>query len=433
MKNKLKKSYKVISPVTIFQSLYLTVSSFIKNDLLSYASACTFGFLFSFIPIVIMTFVILIRFMHATPENVISVINQYIKLPDFINLENIANSITSIDKITNFEIVLFISIIWMARRFFSSIINVFKKIFNSDMKSKLFKNQLVIFSGEAICIVIISLFVFLTITIRTVNSAPFLDKIIHSFPFLEYIFSRFTVYYLPFILIFIVIFLVYKTISRAKTGFSITAIMSLACTFSYWIFLKIASYFINLNRYNIIYGVLSNIIVILMETFFFFVIFLFFAQWLYVAQYFDSLLICELYLLPNKDEDKFFKSLKRALFIQPKFLLRKKDFTTILKSGEYIYKENDTSRDVYYIFSGNVQLIHSTHVYNIEKGNFIGLESAFFDEIKREDAITLSDVELIKIPQEIFISLLERNSKASKKALNQMSEYFAKTYNHYKE
>jgi membrane protein len=163
------------------------------------------------------------------------------------------------------------------------------------------------------------------------------------------------------------------------------------------------------------------------------VIFLFFAQWLYVAQYFDSLLICELYLLPNKDEDKFFKSLKRALFIQPQFLLRKKDFITILNSGEYIYKKNDTSRDVYYIFSGNVQLIHSTHVYNVEKGNFIGLESAFFDEIKREDAITLSDVELIKIPQEIFISLLERNSKASKKALNQISEYFAKTYNHYKE
>ena len=75
-------------------------------------------------------------------------------------------------------------------------------------------------------------------------------------------------------------------------------------------------------------------------------------------------------IIANKDEDKFFKSLKRALFIQPKFLLRKKDFTTILKSGEYIYKENDTSRDVYYIFSGNVQLIHSTHVYNIEKGNF---------------------------------------------------------------
>jgi membrane protein len=43
-------------------------------------------------------------------------------------------------------------------------------------------------------------------------------------------------------------------------------------------------HFINLNNYNIVYGVLSNTIVLLLEAFFFFTIFLFFAEMVFVRQ-----------------------------------------------------------------------------------------------------------------------------------------------------
>ena len=59
---------KSLSPVAFVQSLYLNVGLFFANDLMSSASACAFGFLFSFIPVSMMIFVILFRFLHATPD-----------------------------------------------------------------------------------------------------------------------------------------------------------------------------------------------------------------------------------------------------------------------------------------------------------------------------------------------------------------------------
>ncbi|MBQ4236699.1 MAG: YihY/virulence factor BrkB family protein, partial [Treponema sp.] len=122
---------KKFSFVTIIQKIYLSLVFFFINDMWSYASACAFGFLFSFIPVVMLVLIILIRFFHATPEVIDSLFGDSGLMASFLNLDSVANTISGIHSVTNFEIIIGITIIWMARRFFSSVVGSINRIFHT--------------------------------------------------------------------------------------------------------------------------------------------------------------------------------------------------------------------------------------------------------------------------------------------------------------
>ena len=50
------------------------------------------------------------------------------------------------------------------------------------------------------------------------------------------------------------------------------------------------------------------------------------------------------------------------------------------------------------------------------------------EETRSEDAIAYTDVKLVRIPEERFFSLLERNPEVAQRALSQISGYFSKFY-----
>lgn len=204
--------------------------------------------------------------------------------------------------------------------------------------------------------------------------------------------------------------------------------MAAASTFIFSVVLKIMLEFINFNAYNIIYGVLGNAIVLLLGVFMFFVIFLFFAQWLFVYQFFDTLLLCELYILPDHNEPGIFATIKRALFIRPDHLMIKNGNLVFFKQNEHIYSLNEESTDAYYLVRGTVKLQTKNHISFIERGKFFGEEACMLNGIRTEDAVACTDVDVIRIPEETFFSLLERNPKVSRKVLSLISNYFSKFY-----
>lgn len=416
-----------ITFITFMQSLYLTFKSYLSNNLFVYAAACTFGFLFSFIPIVMMILVVLIRFLHLSPESVTNFLSPFLSNTSVLNFDNFITSITEIHPITNFEIVLGFAIVYMARRFFSSVLGSLRKIFGKEQKTNSLFMQLVIIVGEVIIVVLISALIALVLTARTVIKFPSLNKIIFQFDWLKDIIETFFTSSFPLFLIFIVVLLAYKAGSRTKPPLFFCTLMSGGTTLVFWIYWRLMKIFLNVNKYNIIYGVLSNTIVLLSEIYVFFMVFLFFAQWLYVAQFFDTLLICELYLLPTRDDTSLLSTLKRILFIKPEFLLRRDSSVMKIAEDNFIYQKNDNAENVYYIFSGRVRLIDNFHISEIDKGNFIGVESCMIEEPRQEDAYAITDLELIKIPRDIFVNLIENAPEANKKALSQVSSYFVKT------
>ena len=414
--------------VTLLQSTYLSCLFFYTNDLLSYAAACAFGFFFSFIPIVLMILVILVRFMRAKPQIVTDLLNVNSLLTNFINLENMAVSIQQIKKITNFEIIITLAIIWMARRFFRALIMSQRRIFKQNYHNRANRNQLFIFVGEVLITILLSSIVFIIATFRTIVQLPLLENLALRFPTMFHLFTSAITSSFPFILIFFAVTVTYRFASRTHPSLPASMLASLLCTVSFWVFQKIMRQFINVNRYNLVYGVLSNAIVMLVIAYAFFVIFLFFAQFLFVTQFLKTLLLCELYLLPDRNDTSLRSTMKRILFIRPDSLLNDGSHVINLKKGDYIYRQGDSGADAYYIVQGTVLVSRTNSLLFLGRGKFFGEESIMLEETRNENAQANTDVKIVRITEATFFSLLERNPKVARRVLSRISRYFSKFY-----
>ncbi len=402
------------------QILYFSVRYSSSNDLFSYAASCAFGFLLSFLPVVMMILTILVRFLHAEGEVVSEFLQVYPLIGSTINLENVIGSLLQMRTLTNFEVIVSITIVWMARRFFISLTRSLRRIFkHSDRPQKGF---ILVFSfaAEALLTICISVLIFLLIIFRSLVRLPILDELTLAYPDLMLSFTDLIAKNFPFILLFIGCVLVYKFMSRTKPTLMQCIFPALLCTFSFWGFRKLMKLFINVNRYNTVYGVLSNAIVLLLEVYFFFIIFLFFAQLLFVDQFFDSLLLGELYCLPGRDETKLKASIKRLLFIKPDSLLEREENILCLKKGSYVYRQGEESSFSYYVAGGEVMLIRQNSLRYLEEGSFFGEVACLSQQVRDEDAIAISDAVLIKVPVELFFSMLKRNPSLAQKSLSKI-------------
>ena len=395
------------------------------NDMWSYASACAFGFLFSFVPVVMLVLVILIRIFHASTDSIESLFGSADIISNFLNLDSVADTISQIHSITNFEVILTITIIWMARRFFSSIIGSINRIFHTQVPLRPMLSQVVIMAAEAGMVIISSLIIILNVAFKTLTKLEIFQKLSEIFPILMSTFTERTVIYLPYVIIFVVVFICYKASSRSNPPTWTCLWCAAGCTAGFFVMQKFMGIFLNVNRYNMIYGVLSNIIVLLLEVFFFFVIFLSFAEFVFVSQYFDTLLLSEIYRLPDRDETGLISTLRRLLFIRPDYLLKSDENVMYMKKGDPIYSSGEDGKFMYYIVSGTVKLLKKNNIAFVDSGSFFGEEAILMDGIRKEDAIAHTDLKMIKINEGKFYSILQKNPKVASKAMAKISKYFA--------
>ncbi len=407
---------------TVCQKFFLTCTFFGQNDLLSYASSCAFGFIFSFFPIIIMTSSILIRFLHASPEKLYPLLKYEKFLPEFINLENIIESFVHFKGSIFFEFIVGISIIWLARRFFNFMLKSFRCIFHSETQRKPFMWQIFMIAGEILLVVILALIVFVFITSVSLLDIKFVRQIV---PVFVQNFAINLLRYVPGILMFFFISIAYKFGSGTNPSGMLCLYSSGLCTIVFFLFLNVFSLIVDMPKYNLIYGIMGKTFVILFEIFIFFILFLFFAQNIYIHQFFDQLLLAELYLLPNKNNLKPLQALRRSMFIKPDYFIRNESVLISLPQGSKIFEVGSESNDVFYLAEGTVNLFSKNRVNYCERGDFFGELSCVIGKAREFTAIALTDVKIIRIKSEIFASMLEKNPVASKKVISQLSVYFS--------
>lgn len=415
-----KAPSRKITLYSFVQSLYLSISLFFSNDLISSASACAFGFMLSVIPTIMLICIVLIRVLHASPETLSALISGSPFSGQIFNGSYFASLLDSVHRITNFEIVISVAIIWMARRFFSSVVIALQRIFGGEVQPRPLRNQLIIFAGEILIVAFLSAIIFLSMTAHTIGLFPRFYGFLEPLNRAAELIARAAAVSVPFVLIFISCAFAYKFASRTKPPFSSSLIASAGTTVSFRLLTALFYLFINSNRYSMVYGVLSSVIVFLMGALFFFIIFLFFAQWLYVCQFFDTLLLCELYLLPQQKSRKSLSNIKRFLFLSPDFLTPKKGNTLCLKAGDYVYKKHEESACAFYIASGTVALQSGSSKTVLEQGTFFGEEQCILKMSRLEDAVSASDSLIVTIPYAEFRKLIERSPKVAGKAFSKI-------------
>ncbi|MCM1321271.1 MAG: YihY/virulence factor BrkB family protein [Bacteroides sp.] len=414
--------------LTTIQILYLTFMFFFQNNLFMYASSCALGFLFSAVPFLILIIAFVIRFWHTAPEAIMQFYDFDI-IFDTRQLHDLIETLFTVQKAGLFEVLIMVSVFWMAQRFFFSIMKSIRFIFHDKVERRPLVENVFIFAGEAILVLGTGTVIFLFITIRSLFSDFFAGKF--GILFIP-AFMQLLIKLAPYALLFFILMLAFRFAPRTKPDIGLCALSALCTTGSFFLVQKFFDLFLNAARYNLIYGVLGNLIIILLELCIFFYLFLFFAQYIFIRQFFDSLLLSELYLLPDREETKLLAVSQRLLFIRPDRFLISGAYgncsSVSLDAGKFLYTPGDASTGIYYIISGAVEIISITNCAYKDTGASFGEEECILHTRRTSSVHAIQKTQLLHIPCNMFYQLMQTNPSAAQKAMTIIMRYFAGIY-----
>ena len=417
-----------ITPITIAQTVYLVGRNYFRNSLISHARACSFAFLFSFIPIFMMITTVLIRILHASPETIVKIFKFIPELSPYFDAESVILAIQNTGGVHWFEILVGVFIFWAARGLFAAIFLGLKDIFHIAEEPRPVVRQLVMLIIEVAIVVLIAAIIFFLIMMQTISTLPIFNALNQKILPLTSFLSHYHLTSLPNILLFPVIVILYKMGTGTKIPFKLCFVDALLCNMTFWAFQLAMHTFIDYGRYMVIYGVLAKLLIVMLDVLIFFILFFFYAQLLFVYQFFDELLLGELYCLPKQNAKKLFHILRRILFIRPDYLMAKDVNMIHLKTNETIFMPDDTGTDAYYIARGTVKETRANGTSFYERGDFLGEASCVFEKKRETSAICMTDVDLVRIDSSTFQLAIAQNGDVAQKLLGQISTYFNEVY-----
>ena len=138
------KKYTLLKAVQVF---YLTSRFYIKNNLDASAAACSFGFIFSFMPIILIILSAFIHVLHASEAAVTKIVQLAQALGAGFDVAKVIHTVTSGISFSLVNAVLGIFTVWMARKLFVSIVQGLSQIFKTVAPPRPVVNQLLTFAG----------------------------------------------------------------------------------------------------------------------------------------------------------------------------------------------------------------------------------------------------------------------------------------------
>ena len=93
-----------------------------------------------------------------------------------------------------------------------------------------------------------------------------------------------------------------------------------------------------------------------------------------------------------------------------------------IEKGQQIYEAGSQGSDVFYIVSGFAEIVKNNHVEYANPGSFLGEVSAFLDIPRETTVIAKTDLQLVKIKEEDFQTLLQTNPKVTQRLLENVAK-----------
>ena len=419
IKIKLKRSQRLTK---MGQIIYLTCSNFQSNNLWESASSCSFGFIFSFVPLALIILTILVGILRVSP-GILEYVNAFAaEIESVVDIKPFLNNLINKRNFHVLDVFLGFWIIWMARKLFQSIVQALNKIFNSVIKRRGILNQAIVFISEFILVILIAAIVIVSFLFNQFISSSFFEPLQDFLPKIVSHNAHTVVTLAVYFMIFICTLFAYKFISGIRPPLWLCFIYSLLDTLCFYFISLWVSKVMNLTNYNIVYGTISTIVILMMKVYFFFVFFLFFAQMIYVTQNFELLLKCEVYLLPDSERSGWMIQLRRMLFINPA-ALKTSTNTKTCEAGDVVFIAGDKADHVFYIRQGQItEQIEGAADVVYKKGSFVGDILCLRDESFRGNGIATTDCKLIIFTAAEFKELMKKSPKAASKALSKLAE-----------
>jgi CRP-like cAMP-binding protein len=243
------------------------------------------------------------------------------------------------------------------------------------------------------------------------------EIVFRNFPMIK---GAFFQYAIPFLVTVVFFTILYKVIPTGKIpmGIAVTggaifsALMEIAKHFFAW-------YVANYTRYNVIFGSLETVVILVIWVFYIALILLFCAELM------ASFMSRDLILL----QKAFFKPGKKRLDRDERLFHK---FGRMYPKNTYVFQEGDTSNEMYYVLSGRIQLektLGTTRkiLTDMGPGHFFGEMATLIEAKRTASARASEDAELAVIDGETFRNLLRESDDASLLMLKEFSQRIKKS------
>ncbi|MDR0502814.1 MAG: YihY/virulence factor BrkB family protein [Treponema sp.] len=436
MKNKF---FKIILPGrTFFQRFFITLQLYSENGLANHAAACAYGFLLSMAPMLLLILFFMFIVFEPSPRVISTVVGSLPFLDTVFDEQWLNSDFFSFSNPGIPGVISVLSVFWAARIFALSIQRGLKFIFQSEKSRNPVTNTVITLAIEA------SVIIFAVITIISSQTAMRLYRL---FDFLgnsplHIITTQIGGRIFLAAILGIVSFLAYILIP-VKSPRKISAFQgAFVCAVCYFCVALGLGFFLNISRINFIYGTLGNLIVLLINVFFFFSFFFLGAQLVFVIDSFDALLFTK--LRQTKMMDDAYSAAKISAgetknavrFKHPQLLLKLlfpfeghlNKYLRHFRKDEVIISQGDKVDDIYYLIEGEVEVFFSLSAQDIgsstgilSAGSFFGEMGYLLSEERCATVMAKTDIYVFALPPGIFEEILKHDTSLDRDIIEHMS------------
>jgi membrane protein len=397
----------------LFQRVWISIQYFGSNGLANHAAAGAYGFLLSLMPALLIVAFLISLIYASPPHEVAGLILQMGFLGGAFDIGSAVERFLDTFHPGFTGLTSLVSMLLAAIVFVFSMQRGLNSIFPSAEAANPVKKWLIPLGLELAVI----LFVFIAVVSAHLSLMLFGTDANGGMLKLVYLLF-------PFAGLGLLILGAYSLVPNRHPGWRSSLSGTALCIFVYAILSALFNVFINPARYNIMYGTLSNLILLLAKVYFFFVFFFIGAQFAFVCEYFDALLFIKLRMIRSAP----------GVFFIDKFLFsstangRLQKYVRVYKQGETIFLQGEDSHDIYYILSGSASIYINKKNGEQNRIALIGADN-FFGEMghvlaNKRSAAAKADSALtaLVLPPSLFVQILTIDRNAGNKVIETLSE-----------
>jgi len=408
------------------QKVSLSVDLFIKNELFNHAGATAFFFLLSIPPLFLLLLIAFDRYL-ASYAGASALFFEFMK-EIHENLDQdllIKIGLLNVNT-TAIGVLGLLNLLWAGRAIITAIQRGLGVIFPAEKIRPPLVMNIFSFIILSILFMVSVLITFASIGLSFVKNLLAGNAIVQTFfqSLLPAIRSFF-----PFLIIVLLIFLAYRYVpaQRPKTAPSLFGAIS--CAFSVFLVHILFSRFFTITQYSVVYGVLGSLILMVLWIYFSFVVFFFFAEYTYVSDKLDVLVLERMYFFRIRQELKG-KKIAKFLFSHPKRIFEK--YAGRYHPGETLFLEGDKSTDIYFVDRGSIHIFRKIDgrdhkIATIPEGSVFGEMAYLLDENRTATAITATESILLILTPDIFEELLKVNTTFARDVIQVLCNRLSKT------
>ena len=210
----------------------------------------------------------------------------------------------------------------------------------------------------------------------------------------------------------LMVFLAYRFVPPQRPTAGNSAIGAFLCAGSVIFLHGIFSTFTGVVQYSVIYGVTGSVILLIIWMYFTFVLFFFFAQFVYVLEKLDQILFERLYLLYSASDKTKEGWLEKQFIHRPERVFGER--LVSCPAGTRLFSEGDRGTDIFFLFSGRVGIYlekdqERRRVAGIEPGEVFGEMAYLLGSPRSAAAVVEKDAQLLVLGTDIFEEYVQQS------------------------